>query len=57
MNYETFSYIGVLFTSYLFLKYLLKIYHALRVYIFPTYPDFSKYGKWSGKYCMNEIPL
>ena len=50
---DIFFYIGIIFASHVFLKFASKIFHALKVYAFPTYPDFSKYGKWSGKYLLS----
>jgi len=39
--------IGFLTAAYIFLKFAYKMFHALKVYGFKSYPDFSKYGKWS----------
>ena len=48
--FKLFTIAGALSIGYLCLKFAFKVCHALRVYAFKTYPDFSKYGKWSGKW-------
>ena len=40
--------IGGLTLIYFAVKLSWNIYHVWKVYLAPTYPDFSKYGKWSG---------
>nr|XP_002130556.1 very-long-chain 3-oxoacyl-CoA reductase-like [Ciona intestinalis] len=42
-----FTYIGIATCSIVAFKFVSKIVHALRIYVFPTVPKFSKYGKWT----------
>ena len=41
--------IGTLTVVYFVFNFIWNLYHAWKVYLAPTYPDFSKYGVWSGK--------
>ena len=47
--FQLFAVIGALTTAYLCVKFIYKLCHALRVYGFKSYPNFSNYGRWSGK--------
>ncbi|XP_076800011.1 very-long-chain 3-oxoacyl-CoA reductase-like [Clavelina lepadiformis] len=47
MDCSVFQYIGIFTSLYFIVKIVLKIIEGSRLYIFSTYPDFSKFGKWS----------
>ena len=46
--WETLTYIGACTVAYCLFKLILVIHHNWKVYFAVTYPDFSKFGKWSG---------
>ncbi|XP_076800020.1 very-long-chain 3-oxoacyl-CoA reductase-like [Clavelina lepadiformis] len=47
MDCSVFQYIGIFTSLYFIVKIVLKVIEGSRLYIFSTYPNFSKYGKWS----------
>ncbi|XP_076800014.1 very-long-chain 3-oxoacyl-CoA reductase-like [Clavelina lepadiformis] len=47
MDCSVFQCIGIFTSLYFIVKIVLKIIEGSRLYIFSTYPNFSKYGKWS----------
>ena len=43
-----FTYVGAAVVIYTLLNTARNIFLFLRVYAFPSIPNFAKYGKWSG---------
>ena len=50
MDFNAFLYlIGLLTVLFYMLKLAFIVYMKWIVYVVPTYPEFSRFGKWSGK--------
>ena len=47
--YRGFYFIGATTTAFFLFKVACKIFNAIKVYGFKSYPNFSNYGRWSGK--------
>ena len=48
LDWSFLTIIGALTLFYYILNITWKIYRNWKLFFAPTYPDFSKYGKWSG---------